>query len=197
MSHSIKSFGSTGLVRRTSRQLVILSVALGTLVTGCADPASPHVSDVDGPRMLKEVEGKLRVFNFTLRAIEEPNIAPSQRAYGHLQIKLTVQGDGSVRVAFKGQIVNPGGEHFTGFTIGNSGMGGRGSLFIALGEVDGLDGRTIAIDPEDATISAELAALFYGTPDTVDDPSVLVATFYTTEHPLGALRGTHALPAVQ
>jgi len=169
------------------------------VVLGCTDPASPQALDLDGPRALKEVEGKLRVLNFQLRAVEDPNIIDDpnlSQAFGHLQLKLTRLGDGSVRIAFKGQIQNPGGERFTGFTLASS-AGGRGSQLVAIGEVDGRADRHISIDPEDATLPPEIAARLYGTPDTVDDPKLLVVTFYTDRHPAGAIRGTHALPAVQ
>ena len=180
-------------LRITSHALIL---AMGILAAGCADPVGPSVDDVS-PRTIKEVDGKLYVLNFTLHAIDDPNIAPAPRAEGHLQLKLVVMGDGSVRIAIKGHIMNPDGEHFTGLTIENSGLGGRGALFIGLGEVDGRGGPLVAIDPEDATIPAELAAMLFGTPDTIDDPNLLVVTFFSVEHKLGALRGTLALPAVQ
>ena len=185
--------------RRAFRPLHLVAVTLGGVMLACADPASPGAVDVDGPRLLKEVEGRPQVLNFTLRAIEDPNNIDDRnisQAYGHLQLKLTVLADGSVRVAIKGEVNNPAGETFTRFTIGTS-ADGRGSELIAFGEVDGRTARHIVIDPEDATLSAEVAARLFGTPDTSDDPNLFVVTFFTVAHPAGAIGGTRALPAVQ
>ena len=184
--------------------------ALAALVVGCADPSAPAVASIDGLSLLKEVDGRPEVLNVQLRAVEDPNIIddPNIRpsdASGHLQLKLTRLADGSVRIDFKGQINNPGGETFTGLTLRSSRGGRASAVFIAFGEVEGIgevDGRIVRIDPEDATvISAEAAARLYGTPDTVDDPNLiddpnlLVATFFTRQHPAGAIQGTHVLRA--
>jgi hypothetical protein len=181
------------------RPVHLLAYVLGATLLACADPAAPEAFEPDGPRMIKEVEGRPQLLNFQLRAVEDPNIIDDpnlSQAYGHLQLKLTVLADGSVRVAFKGQIQNPGGERFTGFTLATA-AGGRGSELVSIGEVEGRTGRHILIDPEDATISAEVAARLYGTPDTIEDPNILVATFYTDRHPAGAIQGTHALLAAR
>lgn len=172
----------------------IASLALVALTIGCGDVVAPRQLTPEGTSLLKEVDGRPSVYNFQLRAIDDPNIRPSA-AHGHLQLKATLLGDGSVRIAYKGQIFNPAGERFTGFSLGSTRLG-RSSILIALGNVGGVSDRRI--DPEDATIvSAEVAARLYGTPDTIDDPNLLVVTFFTTRQPGGALRGEYALPAVQ
>jgi hypothetical protein len=144
------------------------------------------------PNLIKEVEGKLRVFNVQLRAVEDPNIIddPNLRPHGHLQLKVTRLADGSVRVAWKGQVTNPGGLAFTSWSLfhNNDLHHGRPLLLVAFGEVEGITDRQI--DFEGVTnASAELAARLYGTPDTIDDPNIRVV-FFTTRRPGGALEGT-------
>jgi hypothetical protein len=171
-------------------RLLATPLVAGALAAGCADPAGPASAAPDPaarrPSLIKEVDGRQRVFNVQLRAVEDPNIIddPNLRPHGHLQLKLTRLADGSVRLAWKGQIHNPGGLTFSGWSL-NDLDNGRPLLLVAFGEVDG---RSRRIDPEDATIiSAELAARLYGTPDTIDDPNIRVV-FLTARGP--ALAGT-------
>jgi hypothetical protein len=162
------------------------AVALGAI--GCAESTAPPAVVRGGPSLLKEVDGRPQVFNVQLRSVEDPNIIddPNLRPHGHMQFKLTPNADGTFTLSWKGQIVNPGGESFTGWSM-NDLDNGRPALLVAFGEVEGVSDRRI--DPEDATIiSAELAARLYGTPDTIDDPNIRVV-FYSVERPLGALAG--------
>jgi hypothetical protein len=164
-------------------------LAVGALAVGCADPAAPGVTASSRPSLIKEVDGKLRVFNVQLRAVEDPNIVddPNLRPHGHLQLKVTRLADGSVRVAWKGQITNPGRQAFTGWSL-NDLDNGRPLLLVALGEVDGITDRQIDFGGT-SDVSAALAARLYGTPDTIDDPNIRVL-FSTRQRPAGALAGT-------
>lgn len=191
-NHSSKTPQPSLRVSSRPTSIRLASLVAATFLVGCTDPAASDLQALSGPSFLKEVEGKLRVLNFQLRAVEDPciiddpNIMPSS-AFGHLQLKVTALGDGSVRVAYKGTIFNPAGEIFTGFRV-QRGSGPRApGMFVTIREVDG---RAPRIDPEDATIiNAELAAALYGTPDTVDDPNLFVI-FTTTQHRTCAIQGT-------
>ena len=173
---------------RFARRLLALPLTVALLAAGCAEPSAPSALAPGRPGFLGEVEGRPQVFNVQLRAVEDPNIIddPNLRPHGHIQFKLTQLADGSVRLEWKGQIFNPGGLAFTGWSL-NDLDNGRPALLVAFGEVEGItDSR---IDPEDATIiSAETAARLFGTPDTIDDPNIRVV-FYTLDRPEGALAG--------
>ncbi len=199
MNHSHKNPQCALRLPSRLTSIRLASLVAATFLVGCTNPAAGDLQSLSGPAFIREVEGKLRVYNFQLRAIgdpcniDDPNVRPSS-AFGHLQLKVTALGDESVRVAYKGTIFNPAGEIFTGFRV-QRGSGPRApGMFVAIKEVDG---RAPRIDPEDATIiSAELAAALYGTPDTVDDPNLFVI-FTTTQHPTCAIQGTHRTSAVQ
>jgi hypothetical protein len=183
------------LIRRLLARLLALPLIVGTLAAGCTEPSAPRTAVPGHPGFIKEVDGRVQIFNAQLRSVEDPNIIddpnlvddPNLLPYGNFQIRVTPLADGSVLVAWKGTIFNPGGLTFTSWSL-NDLDNGRPGLFVALGEVDGISDTRI--DPEDATIiSAELAAALFGTPDTIDDPNIRIV-FHTVEQPLGALAGT-------
>jgi hypothetical protein len=174
------------------RRYLALPLIAGVLAAGCAEPSAPDEAAPGRVSLIKEVDGKLRVFNVQLRAIEDPNIIddPNLRPHGHLQLKLARLADGSFLLAWKGQVSNPGGLAFTSWSLlhNNDLDSGRPLLLVALGEVDGISARQIDVEGA-AGISAELAARLYGTPDTVEDPNIRVV-FSALQRPRGALAGT-------
>lgn len=184
-----------GRASRSLRTRPWALLMLGVFAVACDDPAAPEMAVPNRPSLIKEVDGKVGVFNLQLRAVEDPNIVPSD-AYGHLQLTLTRNADGTYLLESKGQIFNPAGESFTGWAL-NDLDNGQPPLRFRLSAIDGgITDRQI--DPEDATIiSAEVANRLFGTPDTIDDPNLLIATFFTTQYPAGAIRGERALPAGQ
>jgi hypothetical protein len=60
---------------------------------------------------------RVYVLNAQIRGIVDPEIEPSA-AYGHVQFKLTDNGDATFAVEWKGRIFNPAGEAFVSGVVG-------------------------------------------------------------------------------
>jgi hypothetical protein len=177
------------------RHLLVPIVA--ALLSGCSEPTGPVKPLSSRPGAIVVIDGKLlRVFNVQLRSVEDPNIIddPNIRPHGTLQLKLYESADGTFSLAWKGEIFNPAGEGFTGFSMTHVGID-RLPLLVSLGEVDGITDRLTEPDGGDF-ISADLAAALVSVePD--DSGNVgqepeggdFVIVFYTVERPAGALTG--------
>ena len=86
-------------------------VPIAVVLASCGLPdAAGTPTDLD---MSADVSPSPRVFvlNTQLRGIINPDITPSA-AYGHLQVKLTDNGDDTFSVEWKGRIFNPAAESF-------------------------------------------------------------------------------------
>lgn len=171
--------------------LLIPMIAV-SVASGCAEPVAPAEAPRLQSRAIIVIDGRPQVFNFQLRSIDDPNLVddPNLRPHGNLQLKLYANEDGTFTLAWKGEIFNPGGESFTGWSL-NDLDNGRPAMLVALGEVDGISDRLI--DPEDATvISAELAAALFGNPhgQPPDGSDRIGVVFFTAERPAGALSGS-------
>lgn len=98
-----------------SRTKQILMTA--AVLAACAPDSGPGTPFE--PSLSAELTTSPRVYvlNTQLRGIIDPDIAPSA-AYGHLQVKLTDNGDDTFSVEWKGRIFNPGGEAFASGVVG-------------------------------------------------------------------------------
>lgn len=184
------------LVAHYGRRFVPCSILLAAVLSACADPTVPGDVLSTRPASIIVIDGKLeRVFNVQLRSVEDPNIIddPNIRPHGNLQLKMYENLDGTFTLEWKGQIFNPAGESFTGFSLTQLGID-RPALFVALGEVDGSPNDEPVFDVFDHSaiqdnlyvdLVAEEPAGMWPEPDLGD----FVIVFFSVERPDGSLTG--------
>jgi hypothetical protein len=108
-------------MNRTATRLTTLAVALAI---GCSEQATD-------PLTTEKLEDEtisqgVYVLNTQLRGIIDPDIQPTP-AWGHVQIKLTDDGEAGYRIEWKGKLFNPESEVFSSaFIINPDIIGGPG-----------------------------------------------------------------------
>jgi hypothetical protein len=171
-------------------------------VLGCDTPATPDPAPA--PPALS-TSPQVHVLNTQLRGVAPPDDGvTASAAYGHVQVKLTDNGDGTFAVQWKGRIFNPGGESFASGWVGiidpdiqpppDGEDGGvilpatRLLTFFRLGGGDAVSCGVIDFDSQGIInpeiLPAELAQTW------IINPDIHEARFLTLERLEGAVAGT-------
>lgn len=101
-------------MKRTATTLSAILIA--GLAAGCSEATTdPLVDEEFG--VWAAVSPGVYVLNTQLRGIINPDIEPSPTAWGHVQVKLTDNGDDTFGIQWKGRLFNPNEETFSGAFI--------------------------------------------------------------------------------